>query len=262
MFQTGPVSTTIGDINPLTFERYRICELYAELLHASNMTILNRSSEFDHLYDNMGRLQGGLSALEELAKVIALGNSTNRDADAMDDQDDSIEPAKELPVSTGRPMVSLDSDEDMIVEEPGSSDDETMEEISMSPPSMNAPLPRASSSPVRTVSTPPQSNSPGPGSPTYSTGQKRKSTESFGSGSIYRMGKNSRQNSRKTLSSSTRISLPLGERLKKRFLELNVLSTVLVSHIPRSSALEHLPIRRIYFSSFLGIIFSIAWFTI
>jgi hypothetical protein len=97
------------------------------------MSIVNRSSEFDHLYDNMGRLQGGLSALEELAKVISIGNGADRDADAMDDREDSIEPAKELPVSTGRPMLSLDSDEDMIVEEPGSSDDEAMEEISMSP---------------------------------------------------------------------------------------------------------------------------------
>lgn len=199
------------------------------------MSILNRSSEFDHLYDNMGRLQGGLSSLEELAKVISIGNGTNRDADAMDDQEDIIEPAKELPVSTGRPGLLLDSDEDMIVEEPGSSDDEAMEEISMSPVPMSAPLPPEPSSPVQnTVRTPPQSISPIPGSPnTHTTGQKRKSTDSFGSGSIHRMGKNSRQNSRKTLSSGTRLSLPLGERFKKRFLELNVLSTLLVSNIPR-----------------------------
>lgn len=225
---TGTVSTTIGHIIPLTFERYRICELYAELLHASNMSILNRPSEFDHLYDNMGRLQGGLSSLEELAKVISTGNDTNRDADAMDDDDDPIEPPKELPVSTGRPMPSHDSDEDMMVEEPGSSDDEEMEEISMSPPPTNVPLPPESSSPVRTtVLTPPQLASPASGSPTHIAGQKRRSASSSESGSTHRMSKSSRQSSRKTLSSSTRISLPLGERLKKRFLELNVLSTLL-----------------------------------
>ena len=183
------------------------------------MAILNRSSEFDHLYDNMGRLQGGLSALEGLAKVISIGNGADRDADAMDDDEDSIEPAKELPVSTGRPTLSLDSDEDMIVEEPGSSDDEAMEEISMSPPPISAPLPPESSSPV-------------PNSPSHTTSQKRKSTDSFGSGSIHRsMSKSSRQNSKKTLSSGARMSLPLGERFKKRFLELNVLSTLLVSHV-------------------------------
>ena len=181
------------------------------------MSILNRSSEFSHLYDNMGRLQGGLSVLEELAQVISIGNGGDRDADAMDDQEDSVEPAKELPVSTGRPTLSLDSDEDMIVEEPGSSDDEVMEEISMSPPSVSAPLPPESSSPAQG------------GNPSYTTSQKRGSTESFGSGSMHRMSKSSRQNSRKALSSNAKISLPLGERLKKRFLELNVLSTLLVS---------------------------------
>lgn len=198
------------------------------------MSILNRSSEYDHLYDNMGRLQGGLSVLEELAQVISIGNSGNRDADAMDDREDSVEPAKELPVSTGRPMLSLDSDEDMIVEEPGSSDDEAMEEISMSPPPVSTPLPPESSSPV-------------PGSPTYTTSQKRESTESFGSGSANRMSRSSRQNSRKTLSSSTKISLPLGERLKKRFLELNVLSTLLVSRTFHLLALEGFPITLIGF---------------
>jgi hypothetical protein len=227
------------------------------------MAILSRSSEFDHLYDSMGRLQGGLSALEELAKVISIGNGADRDADAMDDQDDPIEPVHELPVSTGRPILSHDSDEDMIVEEPGSSDDEAMEEISMSPLPMGAPLPPESSSPVQNIArTPPQSTSPAPDSPTYATNQKRKSTDSFGSGTIHRMSKSSRQNSRMTLSSVTRMSLPLGEMLKKRFLELNVLSTLLVSKIPPSNVREFTyTVCRIYFSSFHGIISSIAWFT-
>ncbi|CAL9731707.1 SIT4-associating protein Sap185p [Monosporozyma unispora] len=33
--------TPIGDIEPLGFERFKICELIAELLHCSNMTLLN-----------------------------------------------------------------------------------------------------------------------------------------------------------------------------------------------------------------------------
>lgn len=228
------------------------------------MSIVNRSSQFDHLYDNMGRLQGGLSVLEELAQVISLGNSGNRDPDTMDDREDSVEPAKELPVSTGRPMLSLDSDDDMIVEEPGSSDDETMEEISMSPPSSSIPLPQESPSPVQTtVATTPQSTSPAPGSPTHTNNQRRESTESFGSGTMHRINKSSRQNSRKTLSSSTKINLPLGEKLKKRFLELNVLSTLLVSYTLylSTSGFAH-RIDRIYSSSSHGIISSIAWCTI
>lgn len=35
------ISTTFGDIEPVGFERFRICELYAELLHCSNMALLN-----------------------------------------------------------------------------------------------------------------------------------------------------------------------------------------------------------------------------
>ncbi|KAG0756590.1 hypothetical protein G6F29_011303 [Rhizopus arrhizus] len=37
----GPVRTTLGDIEPLGFERLKICELFAELLHCSNMSNLN-----------------------------------------------------------------------------------------------------------------------------------------------------------------------------------------------------------------------------
>lgn len=35
------IVTTFGRIEPLGFERFRICELYAELLHCSNMVLLN-----------------------------------------------------------------------------------------------------------------------------------------------------------------------------------------------------------------------------
>ncbi|KAF9439039.1 hypothetical protein BGZ76_001015 [Entomortierella beljakovae] len=38
---TGPVETSIGKQIPLGFERLKICEMFAELLHCSNMAILN-----------------------------------------------------------------------------------------------------------------------------------------------------------------------------------------------------------------------------
>ncbi|CAG8565225.1 7450_t:CDS:10 [Funneliformis mosseae] len=38
---SGQIETTIGKIVPLGFERFRICELLAELLHCSNMSLLN-----------------------------------------------------------------------------------------------------------------------------------------------------------------------------------------------------------------------------
>ena len=37
----GNIKSTFGDIEPLGFERFRICELYAELLHCSNIALLN-----------------------------------------------------------------------------------------------------------------------------------------------------------------------------------------------------------------------------
>ncbi|CAG8482913.1 23181_t:CDS:10 [Rhizophagus irregularis] len=38
---SGQIDTTIGKMVPLGFERFRICELFAELLHCSNMSLLN-----------------------------------------------------------------------------------------------------------------------------------------------------------------------------------------------------------------------------
>lgn len=39
---TETMEMPFGTIKPLGFERFRICELYAELLHCSNMTLLNK----------------------------------------------------------------------------------------------------------------------------------------------------------------------------------------------------------------------------
>ncbi|RUS13113.1 SIT4 phosphatase-associated protein-domain-containing protein, partial [Jimgerdemannia flammicorona] len=38
---SGPVPTTMGPLIPLGFERLKVCELFAELLHCSNMSNLN-----------------------------------------------------------------------------------------------------------------------------------------------------------------------------------------------------------------------------
>ncbi|KAF9547963.1 hypothetical protein EC957_007476 [Mortierella hygrophila] len=38
---TGPIATSIGNQTPLGFERLKICEMFAELLHCSNMAVLN-----------------------------------------------------------------------------------------------------------------------------------------------------------------------------------------------------------------------------
>lgn len=65
--QIEPVPSTLQGLErqePLTFERFRICELYAELLHCSNMAILNRPPQPEEAipapaYDaTTGRIQG------------------------------------------------------------------------------------------------------------------------------------------------------------------------------------------------------------
>ena len=242
----------MGRITPLTFERYRICELFAELLHCSNMALLNRPSEFDYLYDSEGRLQGGLAALEELARVLSMGQG---DANAEDEGMDDVEPAMELPVhgSVSQDSASLlDSDEDMSDgEEP--SDDETMEDISVSdshrPMRDGAPSPSPSSSPSRTTSSPLDltvsptgvppipspiyGSSPNNSSPDVSAVPRRKSSNaSLGSNSSTR-GRRSAGSKRSSrmfqVPNLPPAALPSGERLKHKLLDHNILSTVLVS---------------------------------
>ena len=137
-------------MTPFTLERYRIVELYAELLHCSNMSLLNRPANYSQMYDSEGRLQGGLGGLEELAHVIALNGSYRNDGNGVDedvmgiDERDEIEPALDFPIrgaggTIGDEMLGLDDDDEGMTDsdEPGSSDDEVMEEIVMydEPPS-------------------------------------------------------------------------------------------------------------------------------
>ncbi|GAA5947303.1 hypothetical protein JCM3765_001616 [Sporobolomyces pararoseus] len=69
--KTDPVKTAAGPLTPLTLERFRICELYAELLHCSNMSLLNRSDRSSTLYDSDGYLASGWKAVEDLARALA-----------------------------------------------------------------------------------------------------------------------------------------------------------------------------------------------
>lgn len=62
-----PIRTTVGTIVPLTLERFRIIELYAELLHCSNMSMVNRPKSSGPVYDQNGQL---ISGLEDLIAVV------------------------------------------------------------------------------------------------------------------------------------------------------------------------------------------------
>lgn len=207
------------------------------------MSILNRSSEFSHLYDSEGRLQGGLHSLEELARVIAIGSGEDRDRDTMDEDNDETEPALELPVSNAShnsPSV-IDSDEDMSSDddEPGSSDDDAMEEIAMyeeSSPSQNlspSPLPLP---PVLVPSSPSAASLPSPSELAAQGAAQRNSSSSFHSSDSdslrTKTSTHSRRSSRRrnTVEGSRESLVSVGERLKQRFLDVNVLATLLVCY--------------------------------
>lgn len=212
------------------------------------MSLLNRPKEYDHLYDAEGRLQGGLSALEELAQVIAIGSGGEHDQDPMDDDDtDEVEPTHDFPVSNASHDSSslLDSDEDMSGEdEPGSSDDDAMEEIAMyeeprsiinkglSSSSMNS-LER----PPISVPSPPSAASSPASSDIAAFPQQRQSPWSSDSETPSRPRSSSSRRSLRRANTTDNLSGSpvLGERLKQRFLETNVASTLLVSLILLSS---------------------------
>ena len=248
-----PIPTTIGPLTPLTFERFRICELYAELLHCSNMSLLNRPPEFDHLYDSEGRLQGGLAALEDLASVIAIG-SGNDDQSDMDAEGEELEPAQELPVHMGSADMNgeggSDEDEEMSPANSHSgSEDDAMEEVDMaddlrtaSPPPLSPNDDDATENPPLVIPLSPDASTDVSRRDRPPSGVKRRSRSSSQTGSD-RSSIRSRQGSvgsRRSLKRSvlgerdTSDFLPVGDKLKQRFSETRVLSTLLVSLVDDS----------------------------
>jgi serine/threonine-protein phosphatase 6 regulatory subunit 3 len=257
---------------PFTLERYRIVELYAELLHCSNMSLLNRPATYSHMYDSEGRLQGGLAGLEELAQVIALNSTNERSNESMDESNDETAPALEFPVrNPSEDSPSLDSDDDMSdddsEDEPGSSDDDAMEEIAMYDDAQLSPIPFASaaqsippssfdvsglaSSPESIGASPtsPASVDSADGPPSLSAGASKLSTSSSntttgshspdsegsgmtsrrpGSRSTHGSRRSSRSTRRTTVETPAEVLLPVGEQLKRRWLDENVLGTMIV----------------------------------
>ncbi|TFK68279.1 SAPS-domain-containing protein [Pluteus cervinus] len=238
-FVNGPIPTTVGPILPLTFERYRLCELFAELLHCSNMALLNRGHQHDHLYDSEGRLQGGLAGLDELSQIISPNDL--RERDAMDETNDEVEPALELPISRrGQDSLSMSSGSDISDDEPGSSDDDVMEEIAMydepnsnlefSPMTFNTPLPPsasptsiASSQSSATLIDPPQPTS---STPTTTNSRSPNKTTTQDSSSTHRA-HGSRRSSKRMATMESSLNLPMGEHLKRRMLDIGLFSTLL-----------------------------------
>ncbi|KAH0583441.1 hypothetical protein H2248_009069 [Termitomyces sp. 'cryptogamus'] len=228
----GPVATTVGNIKPLTLERWRISELFAELLHCSNMSLLNRSAEMSHLYDSQGRLNGGLAGLEDLAQILSTSTVVEHHSDGSADE---VEPSLELPIASSHDTmsISMDSDDSMSDGEPGSSDDEVMEEIAMydEPPPMvsfetsstskDASIPR----PSPTISPPNTSMAPVSDIATHSREVEQSSDSSPNSRVNLRKG--SRRSTTLNGSQTSDKNLPVGEKLKQHFIDVGILSTLL-----------------------------------
>ncbi|KAK0211682.1 SIT4 phosphatase-associated protein-domain-containing protein [Armillaria fumosa] len=219
---TGPVGTTVGMVVPLTFERFRICEMIAELLHCSNMSLLNRPPEQNKIYDAQGRLTGGLAGLEELAKLVDVPDGPNNDS--MDDIVDSMEPSLDLPVThSSHSPSSLDSDEDM-------SDDDAMEEIIMhdEPPATTPPgLSPSEPPPSNATSSPFESNTQGAALSRIDS--RDNGSDSDASSTIGQRSQSSRRNSKRFTIQEPPLNKPIfvGEKIKARLLELRVLPTLL-----------------------------------
>lgn len=212
------------------------------------MSLLNRPKEYDKLYDEEGRLRGGLSSLEELASVIEL--SRNNDTNEMEDDADEMEPAQELPISIASADLSgldySDEDESMSGDDGrsnSSGEGDAMEEIDMnenvtSPPVSPQAEPTGESSALVVPSSPNAEISelgssktrPSRGVALSRTHRLSASlTESDRSSVISRPASaGSRRSLKRSLVVENSTHLPVGDKMKQRFSETRVLSTLLV----------------------------------
>lgn len=206
--------------------------------------LLNRAPEFDNLYDSEGRLTGSLSALDDLSQVITTNTETG-DQGNLDADEDEMEPAEEFPVSGSRRdrtgLEFSDDDEDM-TDEGASSDDDVMEEIDMNdelPPSSTPPPaspledrlhhpPLIVPSSPNAASLPPPSELAAQGAAMARGGFPR--TASLSSLSSRPASAGSRRSTRRAEHGQRLSFMPMGDKLKQRFAETRVLTTLLVSH--------------------------------
>ena len=207
------------------------------------MSLLNRSPSANHLYDAEGRLQGGLSALETLGEIISSNNGSNPGPETTDESNDEMEPALELPISHAHhDSSSLDSDDDISDSEAGSSDNDVMEEIVM----YDEPHTQLELSPMNAeANLPPQniSSSPNTGSPpeivAHGTVPSRVGPHSD-TDRPSRSHSTSRRSSRRTTTNGdvSNLPLPIGDKLKRRFIEIDIASTLLVSDLYHANVLD------------------------
>jgi SIT4 phosphatase-associated protein len=253
-------------------ERLRIVELYADILHYSNMIMPNRLPGSKPAFDDTGRLVGGLAALNDLVGAMLGANGANEQAvdDEGEDEDDSTDEEGEeeeeeediqrpsFPISSAqrRPLYESDSDIDS-TEGPHESAiiSSTSADIASIGPDRSTPpvltLPGTSftssidqlaerlssigvpGSPAGSL----RSNLKSERRPSSTSGTKSPGGASASSASRAASGLHMSPSEMYSTSTSKPIEVeelarPLGERLKERYLELGVLDTLLVSRFP------------------------------
>ncbi|KAG0348184.1 hypothetical protein BG005_011686, partial [Podila minutissima] len=103
---SGPIETSIGRQTPLGFERLKICEMFAELLHCSNMAVLNSRPIITVSADGtvkvpsvrvVAQQQPLISAEEELDLEAAIASaSSSANAEDHKKDKDATEEVKEV----------------------------------------------------------------------------------------------------------------------------------------------------------------------
>lgn len=207
---------------PLTNERFRIIELYAELLHSSNMASLNRPPGTGPTYSTEGVLSGGLDSLEALGEAID-GDRAGEDEPISENQ---VTKARELPVSTGSTDASMSdvSEDDVSLEE---LDDITPSQSptasrTLDPPELNPPPPsQADVARLRDVMTSESRPSPSESSDVASVSHMAQAATtaapSIASDSVA---------DAKPAQETGDEKLTPGDKLKKKYLEYQVIPTV------------------------------------
>ncbi|KAG8833712.1 hypothetical protein FRC17_010175 [Serendipita sp. 399] len=236
-----PIPSTVGPTIPLTFERLRICELYGELLHYSNMLLPNRTPGTSPSYDEDGRLIGGLDALGDLAAAMMAEVDPEADAEEEVEEEEEVAQAEEeqpFPVSQQnrrRRSFASDSDSDggsMINEElkPEASSLADAEETS----NQETPPKGAAISPASSIENlvdrlslvapgSPKTRKPSispftPGTPAFTSYSK--------AGSVINQPIDSEAIVLEDVIEVSQVKSP-GDALKSRFLELRIFSTLL-----------------------------------
>jgi len=248
-------------------ERLRIVELYADILHYSNMVMPNRPPGSKLAFDDTGRLVGGLAALNDLVEAMLDANEANEQAVDEEDEEDGASMDQEgeeeeiqrpaFPISSAqrKPLYESDSDVD--------STEGPQENIVMPSASVDMALvgPDRGTPPVLTLPGTSSASSIDqlaerltllcvPGSPESSLRSNSKTerqfnstsgTKSPGGASASITGRlasilHTSPSDGSTTSTSKPIEVeveelakPLGERLKERYLTLGVLNALLVS---------------------------------